>query len=174
MITLKEYINEGVLGNIDANISKMDDDINENFPSIKDFKSHPALKCTYIIWPCQRLCQENVEYIRDYFRNQTMMQTTIVNKVQQINGISMHVCRTPYNEFKIEMFFEGIERGAFTNIGIVVPNLVGQCESKKEAMQTAYNFLLQFKNDRSKFTEVLKQFIQAAKTRKDIDIKTLI
>ena len=173
MKTLKDIITEGVLN--PDNINTMDNVIDEQFPSIKDFKKHPKMTRKYIIWPCKRLCAENLGLIEEYFRAQTMINFTIVKRLHEITGISLHVYINASGSYNIEMFFEGIDRGNFTEIGVVIPNIEGRdYESLAIAKKAAYDFLLQFKNDRTKFSELFKSLIVAAKHRATLNFNDKI
>ena len=151
-----------------------------SFPSISEFVKHPILRGFKLFWSCAGLCADNKALIQEIgkeYNHNTLLYKE--ENVCQITGISICLLREG-KQYRVEMYFEGIQRGLFTAVGVQVPNYdtetggfgkpLGVYDKLPDAKKAAYEFLSQFNNDPSKFTKMLELIAK----RKPISINTTL
>ena len=156
-------LRESILDNAEDTLNAGDDYFGlNNFPSKKDFKSHSILKgsrCTWLFPGFKDIYEKELKA----YLNKGLGQSWILSQYDDITGISVHVTKInrPTDEFTVGMYhifvyLEGIQRGSFTKIGIIIKDIDGERQTLAKAKEAGYEFLCQIRDDADFFKTVLK------------------
>lgn len=152
MKTLKESL----LNSTNNTLQAGDEHFGKNtFPSKKDFKRHHMLKgyrCTWLFPAFKDIYEKE---LKAYLGSSTLT-SWVLPKYDEITGISVHVQKLADKEFRIDVYLEGINRGQFTEIGLILPHLFGERDTMAKAKDAAYEFLCNIKDNEQFFKEALK------------------
>ena len=151
MRTLKESI----LGDMNTTIDKGSEYMGLNFPSKKDFKSHPILKGSRCTWHFPALKDIYEKELKAYL-NKGIGLSWVLSKYDEITGISVHVTKHGEGIFSIDVYLEGINRGPMTKIGVIIRDIRGERPTFAKAKEAAYEFLCQIRDDVNFFKKILK------------------
>ena len=152
MKTLKESL----LNTTDKTLQAGDEHFGKNtFPSKKDFKRHNMLKgyrCTWIFPAFKDIYEKE---LKAYLGSSTLV-SCVLPKYDEITGISVHVQKIADKVYRIDVYLEGINRGQFTEIGLILPHIFGERDTMTKAKEAAYEFLCKIKDNDQFFKEALK------------------
>lgn len=156
MKTLKESL----LNSTDNTLQAGDDYFGINtFPSKKDFKRNSIMKGYRCTWICPAIKDIYENELKSYLRNSirsSSISSWILQKYDEINGISVHVQKAADKIFRIEVYLEGIDRGSLTDAGVIMMHIFGERDTMAKAKDAAYEFLCKIKDNEQFFKEVLK------------------
>lgn len=155
-------LRESILTDMNTTIDKGSEYMGLNFPSKKDFKSHPILKGSRCTWYFPALKDIYEKELKAYL-NKGIGLSWILSQYDEITGISVHVKKVdqPLDEFTVGMYhifvyLEGIKRGSMTKIGVIIKDIEGERTTLAKAKEAGYEFLCQIKDDENFFKKVLK------------------
>lgn len=152
MKTLKESL----LNSTDKTLQTGDEHLGINtFPSKKDFKRHNMLKGYRCIWICPAFKDIYEKELKSYLGSSNI-SSWVLSKYDEITGISVHVQKITDKVYRIDVYLEGINRGTFTEIGLILPRVFGERDTMTKAKDAAYEFLCNIKDNEHFFKECLK------------------
>ena len=155
-------LRESLLDEIDNTMKKGDDYMGADFPTKKDFKSHPILKgsrCTWIFPGFKDIYEKELkEYI-----SKSISLPWLLPQYDEITGISVHIKKVDQQSedftvgmYHIFVYLEGIKRGSMTKIGVIIKDIEGERPTLAKAKEAGYEFLCNIRDDADFFKKVLK------------------
>ena len=149
-------LKESLLKNVENTISAGNDYMGlSTFPSKKDFKRHNMLKGYRCAWICPAFKDIYEKELKSYLGSSTIL-SWVLPKYDEITGISVHVQKIADKVYRIDVYLEGVNRGNFTEIGLILPHVFGERDTMAKAKEAAYEFLCKIKDNEQFFKEVLK------------------